>query len=180
MALVLLATLTTLGSLSSQAFAEVPTAVNDLITKQLKSARSDMDYQVVGEAPLAGFYEVQVVGGPMLYVSADGSHFFDGSLYQVRPGQFVNIRDVRLSEERRDLFASRGTSDMIIFKPKGPTKAIMNVFTVAIAASCTKKSRSLTPWVSRCDIWHTQEPVFPQSLTIRLRQLGVPRTKMMY
>ncbi|CAI8340401.1 MAG: Thiol:disulfide interchange protein DsbC [SAR92 bacterium MED-G29] len=138
MALVLLATLTTLGSLSSQAFAEVPTAVNDLITKQLKSARSDMDYQVVGEAPLAGFYEVQVVGGPMLYVSADGSHFFDGSLYQVRPGQFVNIRDVRLSEERRDLFASRGTSDMIIFKPKGPTKAIMNVFTDVDCGYCRK------------------------------------------
>lgn len=139
MALVLLASILP----SAQAFAEVPAAINDLITKQLKSARSDMDYQVLGEAPLDGFYEVQVVGGPMLYVSADGSYFFDGNLYQVRPGQFVNIRDVRLTEERRALFASRGTSDMIVFKPKGKIKAIMNVFTDVDCGYCRKLHREM-------------------------------------
>jgi len=125
-------------SLALPAVAAVPAAVNDLIVAQLKSARDDLDYKVVAESHLAGFYEVQVQGGPLLYVSADGKHFFDGNLYMVEPGQFVSIRDIRLSEERKTIFATRTTEDMIIFKPQGATKAIMNVFTDVDCGYCRK------------------------------------------
>lgn len=125
-------------TLSSSALSDVPDAVSDLIVAQLKSGRADLDYEVLGKSAVAGFYEVQVQNGPILYVSADGKHFFDGSPYLVEPGRFVNIRDMRLTEERRQLFADRDTADMIIFKPEGATKAIMNVFTDVDCGYCRK------------------------------------------
>ena len=125
-------------TLSSPALSDVPVAVSDLIVAKLKSGRADLDYEVVGKSAVAGFYEVQVQNGPILYVSADGKYFFDGSPYLVEPGRFVNIRDMRLTEERRQLFADRDTADMIIFKPEGATKAIMNVFTDVDCGYCRK------------------------------------------
>ena len=116
--------------------ANVPVA--DKIIKNLSAGRSDLNYSVQGKSPIAGFYEVQVEGGPLLYVSADGEYFFDGSLYQVKAGRFVDVLDIRLSKARRDLFADRSTSDMIIFKPAGETKAVMNVFTDVDCGYCRK------------------------------------------
>lgn len=125
------------------ATADVPSAVVNTITKKLTSGRSDLNYRVIGEAPIDGFYEVQVESGPVLYVSANGEHFFDGNLYQVKAGQFVNVRDMRLNDERQTLFSSRSTSDMIIFKPAGQTKAVMNVFTDVDCGYCRKLHREV-------------------------------------
>lgn len=147
-------------ALSLPVLAEVPVAVNDLIVTQLKSGRPDLEFRVVGNSAIAGFYEVQVQNGPMLYVSADGNHFFDGSLYLVKPGQFVNIRDMQMVEERRQLFARRGTEDMIIFKPLGATKAIMNVFTDIDCGYCRKLH---------------QEVAQLNALGIEVRYLAYPR-----
>ena len=133
----------TLSLFSMQAVAEVPKLVSDAIVAQLKSARSEFEYTVVEKAPVAGFYEVQVRSGPILYVSADGKHFFDGNLYQVRPGQFVDLRDMKLSKQRGEIFANRNTGDMIIFKPKGATKAIMNIFTDVDCGFCRKLHRDV-------------------------------------
>jgi len=112
--------------------------VADKIIESLSTGRPDLSYTVQGKSPIAGFYEVQVEGGPLLYVSADGEYFFDGSLYQVKAGRFVDVLDIRLSKIRRDLFADRSTSDMIIFKPAGETKAVMNVFTDVDCGYCRK------------------------------------------
>ena len=112
--------------------------VADKIIESLSTGRPDLSYSVQGKSPIAGFYEVQVEGGPLLYVSADGEYFFDGSLYQVKAGRFVDVLDIRLSKARRDLFADRSTSDMIIFKPAGETKAVMNVFTDVDCGYCRK------------------------------------------
>lgn len=132
---------------SSLATADVPSAVVNTITDKLTSGRSDLRYSVIGRAPIEGFYEVQVENGPVLYVSANGEHFFDGSLYQVKAGQFVNVRDMRLNDEREALFAAlfatRSTSDMIIFKPAGQTKAVMNVFTDVDCGYCRKLHREV-------------------------------------
>lgn len=136
----LIASLILLPSLS---IAEVPSAVANTIVSKLSSGRADLTYRVTGPAPMAGFYEVQVDGGPMLYVSASGEYFFDGSLYQVSSGQFVNVRDMRLNDERRAIFANRSTSDMIIFKPTGQTKAVMNVFTDVDCGYCRKLHREV-------------------------------------
>lgn len=135
--------LVSLFALTLPATAEVPAGVSETIVAQLKSARGDLNYQVIEQAPLEGFYEVQVENGPMLYVSADGRHFFDGNLYQVRSGQFINVSELRLNEQRRKVFAGRSKEDMIIFKPAGVTKAIMNVFTDVDCGYCRKLHREV-------------------------------------
>lgn len=125
-------------SFASTIAADAIWPVADKIIKSLSSGRSDLNYSVQGKSPIAGFYEVQVEGGPLLYVSADGEYFFDGSLFQVTAGRFVDVLDMRLIKARRELFVDRSTSDMIIFKPPGETKAVMNVFTDVDCGYCRK------------------------------------------
>jgi thiol:disulfide interchange protein DsbC len=108
------------------------------IIDKLNSARSDLEYNVVGKAPIEGFYEVQVTGGPILYVSADGNFFFDGNLYQVKNGQFADVRNLRLDVARRQTFATMSTDSMIIFESEGKPKAIINVFTDVDCGYCRK------------------------------------------
>ena len=108
------------------------------IIGNLSAVRPDLNFKFVGESALPGFYAVQIEGGPLLYVSADGGHFFDGNLYQITRSQFVDVRDLALNGERRELFATRSTDDMIIFKPAGQTKAIINVFTDVDCGYCRK------------------------------------------
>ena len=108
------------------------------ILGNLSAVRPDLKFEFVGEAALPGFFAVQVEGGPLLYVSADGGHFFDGNLYQITRSQFVDVRELGLNDSRRDIFAKRGTDDMIIFKPAGQTKAIINVFTDVDCGYCRK------------------------------------------
>ena len=128
-----------LSGLSNSGFA------NDLsdadvanILSKLKSARAALDYTVVGPAPIQGFYEVQVDNGPLLYVSRDGEFFFDGTLYRVKVGQFVDARSLRLNADRQSAFAELSVEEMIVFKPQGGTKAIINVFTDVDCGYCRK------------------------------------------
>ena len=74
-------------SFSSAALAESANDVlaTDIVAK-LKSARSELNYRFVGPSVIPSLYEVQVEGGPMLYVTEDGSFFFDGNLYKVKIG----------------------------------------------------------------------------------------------
>lgn len=108
------------------------------VIANLNAARPDLSFEVVGDAVLPGFYMVQVQGGPLLYASEDGRHFFDGNLYQIANNQFVDVRELGLIKMRRDLLATRRTDDMIIFKPDGQSKAIINVFTDVDCGYCRK------------------------------------------
>ncbi|MDE0747288.1 MAG: DsbC family protein [Porticoccaceae bacterium] len=119
-------------------------SIASTIIDKLKSGRSDLEYDVLGKAPVDGFYQVQVRGGPVLYVSADGNFFFDGTLYQVKNGQFADVRDLRLDVDRRQTFATMPTDSMIIFKPEGRTKAIINVFTDVDCGYCRKLHKEVS------------------------------------
>ncbi|MBT6781255.1 MAG: protein-disulfide isomerase, partial [Porticoccaceae bacterium] len=112
--------------------------VRQTIISKLESARSDLDYKFIGPSEIPIFYEVQVMGGPILYVSEDGEFFFDGALYKVKVGQFVDVRNLRLDVDRREAFASLSTDEMIVFKSSIPTKAIINVFTDVDCGYCRK------------------------------------------
>ena len=92
---------------------------------------------------MPGIYEVQVEGGPVLFVSADGSHFIDGSLYQITPTQFIDIKEVRMTALRRQIFSTMNIDDLIVFKPAGETKAILNVFTDIDCGYCRKLHREV-------------------------------------
>ena len=146
---------------STPAFAQDPIdVVGPAISSKLKSARADLDYRFSGPSPVASLYEVQVEGGPILYVSEDGAFFFDGNLYKINVGQFVDVRNLKLDAERKQVFATMPTDSMTIFKATGQTKAIVNVFTDIDCGFCRKL--------------HKEVPKLNQ-LGIEVRYLAYPR-----
>lgn len=113
------------------------------VLKYLKSARPDLEFSIVKMSVVPGVYEVQVKNGPLLFVHEGGEYIFQGDLLQVTANQIISTMELRQTEKRRQLFAERSTEDMIIFKPEGDSKAIMNVFTDVDCGYCRKFHREV-------------------------------------
>ena len=123
------------GDLDSSA---VPAGVSAVIITRLQSARPDLVYTDVKNSPIPGIHQVQVENGPVLYVVNQGEYFFDGSLYQVRPGMFVNLREMEQEGVRKEKMAQVSEDDMIVFRPESEVKATLNVFTDVDCGFCRK------------------------------------------
>lgn len=121
--------------LGAGARAEDPQA--ELILKALSAARPDLQYEQPRPSPVAGLYEVQVKGGPLLYIDADGRHFIAGDLFAVQKSGFVNLAEQGRQKERAELIAAVKPEDMIIFAPENP-KATIAVFTDVDCGYCRK------------------------------------------
>ena len=122
---------------------QVVAADQNKVVEQLKIARPDLVFTKVTPSPIPDFFEVQINNGPLLFVHRDGEFFFQGGSYQVKSGDIIDILESRLVDRRREVFASRSTEDMIIFKPEGETKAIMNIFTDVDCGYCRKLHREV-------------------------------------
>ena len=116
----------------------VDPATAKAITDKMQAARPDLSYEVLKLSPIPGFYEVQVAGGPILYVREGGEYFFDGALYQARPGMFVNLREQDLVEKRKQALVEIPVSDLIVYSPAGKPKAVLHVFTDIDCGFCRK------------------------------------------
>lgn len=134
----LLLSVVALQARAADAAPGVDPAIAKAIVTRMQAARPDLGYEVLKLSPIPGFYEVQVAGGPVLYVREGGEYFFDGALYQARPGMFVNLREEDLIAQRKQALAAIPVSDLIVFAPAGKPKAILNVFTDIDCAYCRK------------------------------------------
>lgn len=108
------------------------------IIHNLKQARPDLEFSILGQSPIPDIYEVQIKNGPVLFVHKAGEYFFQGALLKAQPSGIIDTTEARKDELRREIFAKRSTDDMIIFSPKGELKAIMNVFTDVDCGYCRK------------------------------------------
>ena len=126
----------------------------------LTAARPDVQFTFLGESPMPGVYEVQVANGPLLFVHEQGEYLFQGGLLQVKEGAIVDTMEARKAIKRSDVFAQRSTEDMIVFKPEGESKAIMNVFTDVDCGYCRK--------------FHQEVPQL-NAMGIEVRYLAFPR-----
>lgn len=126
-------------TLAAQAKPAVDPAIAATIVEKLRAARPDLDYQVLAASSVPGFYQVQVAGGPVLHVREGGEYFFDGALYQARPGEFVNLSELELVGERREAIAAVPVRDTIVFAPAdGKVRGVLNVFTDIDCGYCRK------------------------------------------
>ena len=109
------------------------------ILARLQAARPDLEYGTPQPSSMSGLYAVQVVDGPLLYVSEDGARFIAGDLFEVQgAGQgFSNLAEVARQQERKQLIAEVKPEDMIIFAPPEP-KATLTVFTDVDCGYCRK------------------------------------------
>ncbi len=108
------------------------------IMASLRSARPDLNYGDIQASPIPGIAMLQVENGPMLYVYGDGDFFFDGDLYQVGKGRFINLKEQALTAVRKDLLAEIPLADMIVFSPTVPVQGVINVFTDVDCGYCRK------------------------------------------
>ncbi|MGC6481789.1 MAG: DsbC family protein [Porticoccaceae bacterium] len=130
------------------------------ILKKLLTARPDLEFSILGMSPIPGVYEVQVKNGPLLFVYESGEYLFQGDLLQIKANEIISTMEVRQASERQQLFAQRSTEDMIIFKPEGEIKAVMNVFTDVDCGYCRK--------------FHQEVPQL-NAMGIEIRYLAYPR-----
>jgi len=135
-------------------------AIEQSVLSMLKTARPDIQFTFLGESPMPGVYEVQVINGPLLFVHEQGEYLFQGGLLQVKESGIVDTIEARQAINRSEIFATRSTDDMIIFKPEGESKAIMNVFTDVDCGYCRK--------------FHQEVPEL-NAMGIEVRYLAFPR-----
>ncbi len=107
------------------------------IRKSLE-VRPDVKVESIASSEIPGLYAVQIKDGPMVYASPDGKYFVHGEMYTVENKAYVNLSEQRASGLRAKEIATIKAKDMIIFKPKGPTKAVLNVFTDIDCGYCRK------------------------------------------
>lgn len=134
--------------------------VSNTILSKLKAARPDFSYGIVRPSPIDSMYQVQVEGGPLLYVSAGGDFIVTGTLYGVMPGGFVDLKELAMKPERQAKLAQVADADKVIFPAKGDAKTYIDVFTDVDCGYCRKL--------------HAEVPAM-NAKGIEVRYLGYPR-----
>lgn len=100
-----------------------------IILERLQQARPEIPFGEPRLSPIPGLYQVEVPGGPVLYVTPEGDKFIAGEIFSIDSDGFSRLEDPFMVEERKRLLAAIDPKETIIFKPKGETKAVMYVFT---------------------------------------------------
>lgn len=124
--------------LNVQADTAVPKEVSSAILEKLQAARPDFIYGAVTPSPLEGLYQVQIQGGPVVYVSASGDYVLTGSLLGVTPDGFVDLQELAMQPVRKAKLEDVAAKDEIIFPAEGKRKAYIYVFTDVDCGYCRK------------------------------------------
>jgi thiol:disulfide interchange protein DsbC len=111
----------------------------------------------VAPTAIPGLYEI-VVGGQVLYLSADGRFVVQGEILDLDTR--ANLTDTRRGELRGKTIEAVGEDQMVIFAPEGPVKHTVTVFTDIDCGYCRKM--------------HEQMPTYHQE-GIKIRYLWFPR-----
>lgn len=122
---------------SGNAVANAPAGAAELV-KRLKALRPDIPIKHVSATPVDGIYALEMSGGTVYYGTADGRYLFAGDLYRLGDDDLVNVTETGRAEMRKKLLAAVPRKDMVIFSPKGATKAVIDVFTDVDCPYCQK------------------------------------------
>lgn len=171
--------LVALAGLSIAAFAPVALAqgellkrktVEDTILDNLRKARPDINFSQPRPSMIKGLYQVQVPGGPVLYVTPEGDKFIAGEIFGIDANGFAKIEDPYVIEERKKALASLDSKSSINFKPQGKAKAVVYVFTDVDCGYCRKLHSQMHAY----NEGGQQKPGY-NDLGIEIRYLAYPR-----
>lgn len=133
--------------------------VEALITAKLEQAIPQYKVTSVRPSPIDGLYLVQI-GGSDVLVTADGSKFIQGDIFNVTSSGIAKWEDPGLVAERKKMHASINPQDSINFKATGKTKAVIYVFTDVDCGFCRKLNSQMADY---------------NKLGIEIRYLAFPR-----
>lgn len=162
--------LATLGALISfNVLAESET--ENRILEALNQARPELEFTDVRPSPIEGLYQVQVSGGPILYVTPEADKMIAGDIFSIERGGFSRLEDPALVERRQQLI-SRLDEDgsSINFTPEGETKAVVYVFTDVDCGFCRRLHQQIESYRDG----GTTKPGY-NDLGIEIRYVAYPR-----
>lgn len=145
-------------------------STEDRIIEVLSDARPDIEFGEVAPAPIDGLYQVQVVGGPLLYVSPEADMMIAGEMFTIDSNGFSRYEDPRVLKKREELVKSLENKNSINFAPEGETKAVVYVFTDVDCGYCRRLH-------SQMDEYREGGAAKPgyRDLGIEIRYLAYPR-----
>ncbi len=111
----------------------------------IRGALHGFQIKSIEKTPIDGLYEV-VIGGQVIYISADGRYILQGELVDFREKK--SLTEQRRSAIRRELMASLDESKMIVFKPK-QTRYRVTVFTDIDCGYCRKLHNQMDDYLAR-------------------------------
>ena len=119
----------------------------DKIKALVQSRLANFEVEYISESAVNGLYEVYAQG-QLLYVTADGNHLINGSMFNITNG-IVNLSEEtkqRIDEQkyplRRDKLAGVDEKDMIVFAAENEKHRI-SVFTDVDCGYCRKLHREI-------------------------------------
>lgn len=130
-----------------------------IITAKLEQAIPQYKVTSVRPSPIDGLYLVQI-GGSDVLVTADGSKFIQGDIFNVTSSGIAKWEDPALVAERKKMHASINPQESINFKATGKTKAVVYVFTDVDCGFCRKLNSQMADY---------------NKLGIEIRYLAFPR-----
>lgn len=170
-----------LAGFSASAMMAVPSAfaqgdllkrktVEETILESLRKARPDISFGEPRPSVIKGLYQVQVPGGPLLFVTPEGDKFIAGEAFSIDATGFAKIEDPYVIAERKKALATLDGKSSINFKPKGKSKAIVYVFTDIDCGYCRKLHSQMHAYQEGGQ----QKPGY-NDLGIEIRYLAYPR-----
>lgn len=105
---------------------------------RIQKVRPDFKFGPVVESEISGFIKTNIIDGPPIYVTPNGSHFFVGTVYEVSDTEIIDLAERAMEGERRTEMASLKDEDMIVFSPEGEVKSRIYVFTDVDCYYCQK------------------------------------------
>jgi thiol:disulfide interchange protein DsbC len=142
-----------------------------VIAARLLQARPDIKISSIKPSAIAGLYQAQVTGGPLLYVSPDGDKFIAGDMFTVGSNGFAKYEDPSVIGERKKLLSSISEKDAIVFKTKEAPKAVIYVFTDVDCGYCRRLNSQMTTYTDE----RGQQKLGYNDLGIEVRYLAFPR-----
>jgi len=118
--------------------ADAPADGGQKLRERLQILRPGIPVQSVSPTPIAGIYALEIDGGTMFYGTEDGRYLFAGDMYELGDTDLINLAEAGRTVKRRELMSQVALKDMVIFSPKGETKAVVNVFTDVDCGFCRK------------------------------------------
>lgn len=131
----------------------------DLLRNALQRARPGLPVGDIRSSAVAGLYEVEA-GKDTVLMTQDGKYLVSGTVYRLEDNRLVNLTEERLKPVRAARLGAVKKEDMIVFSPKGPVKAYVDVFTDVDCGFCRKL--------------HKEVPAL-NAMGIEVRYLAFPR-----
>lgn len=117
------------------ALAAQPSFAADPVKAALRTLDPHVKVTEIRNAPIAGYKEVNIEG-QIVYISNDGKYLLQGMIFDIAKKQ--DLTEARRSEIRRGLLAKAPSDKRIVFKPEGPVKNTVTIFTDIDCGYCRK------------------------------------------